>query len=727
MLAAMAAATPLIRSSARWLLAASVIVAVGVRAPVAAAQGNDVALDLLSQESVVRGPEEPLGIELAVTNSGPTAIEGLQVTISVGERVESRSSLHDSLDDPDATFAVSSFTPYGDEEARVAPGATRRIKIDSRTLRLDSLARTDEGGVYPLVIRVHDGAGEPLDALVTPFIYYPNKVDGQLILVLAWALGDAPGRAPDGTFPVDPATGRSPLEAAVEPGGWLQSTLATIVADGRAGVDLGLAPAPRLVEELADMSDGYVREGSEGAVRVPPDARTARFASTALDLLRTALLDRPGVQHLFVPYGAPDLPTITRHVPDPTNLADHFDAGEKVLRDWLGAPVDTSWLLPAAGRLDVGSLRALQEVEPTRPAFKTFFSPGSLEGLPAASAGCPRPFGSFTCPVVVEADDPARGFVADEVVQQRMGALARPGDNALDLQRMLAETAVIREELPGEAGRVLHVSIPALWHPAPQVVKGLLGDLAGAPWLESMTPEEALSTGAPDRARVLAQSAPPLEGAPEGGLFASVRDARAALNSFRAVEPPVERHDALLRDVLAAQARAWMGDVEGLERAADYAEFATRTAQSQLGNISIGGRTRLTLTSRNQLIPLVLFNDNDYSVTVDVHLEATELDFARSTFQGVRLHPGNNPFTAEARARSSGNFPLTVCVTGPGESCGGAGAITRANISVSSTQFNKVALGLTIGALVFLVLFYAARAVRRRRRATSEISEFTPA
>jgi hypothetical protein len=696
----------------------------------AAAQDDGVQLTLLRQRSVARAAEEPLGIVLGVTNGGATEVEGLQVTVSAGERVESRSALHESLDDPDATFAVSSFTPYRNLDARVAPGATRRIAIRSRTMRLDSLARTQEGGVYPLVIRVHDGAGAPLDELVTPFIYYPSKVDedaGQLNLVLAWAVGGPPSRGPDGVFTVDAATGRSPLEAAVELDGWLRRALDAISGERRADVALGLAPVPRLVEELADMANGYAREGPEGPVRVPPGGQSARLAAESLDALRTALVNRPGIQHLFVPYGAPDLPTVTRHLLDPTNLADHFDEGEKVLRDWLGSRVDTSWLMPPAGRLDVGSLRALQGVEPTGPAFKTFFSPGSLEALPTRRAGCPRPFGSFTCPVVVEADERARGFVADEAVQQRMGALARPGDDALDLQRLLAETAVIREELPGVGGRVLHVSISALWHPPSLVIERLLQALARAPWLETMTPEQGLRIGGPERERVLVQAAPPLQTAPDAGFFAAIRDARSVLETFRDVEPPVERHDALLRDVLTAQARAWMEDVTGLARAAEYAETAARSAQGQLRNISIGGRTRLTLTSRNQPIPLVLFNNNDYPVTVDVHLEATELDFSQAVFQGMRLHPGNNPITAEARARSSGSFPLTVCITGPGERCEGTTLIARTNISVSSTQFNKIALGLTIGALLFLVLFYAVRAVRRRRRADTEISDPTPA
>jgi len=46
---------------------------------------------------------------------------------------------------------------------------------------------------------------------------------------------------------------------------------------------------------------------------------------------------------------------------------------------------------------------------------------------------------------------------------------------------------------------------------------------------------------------------------------------------------------------------------------------------------------------------------------------------------------------------------------------------------VSSTQFNKVALGITFGALAFLVLFYAVRAARRRAARSGDASGSTTA
>jgi hypothetical protein len=106
-----------------------------------------------------------------------------------------------------------------------------------------------------------------------------------------------------------------------------------------------------------------------------------------------------------------------------------------------------------------------------------------------------------------------------------------------------------------------------------------------------------------------------------------------------------------------------------------------------------------------------LFNDNPYPVTVEVSLSSTDLDFDTPSRLSRRVEEGNFPLEVEATALGSGQFPLTVRLYPPG----GNVVIDKTEIAVRSTQFNKIALGLTIGALAFLFLFYALRALRRRR------------
>jgi hypothetical protein len=64
-----------------------------------------------------------------------------------------------------------------------------------------------------------------------------------------------------------------------------------------------------------------------------------------------------------------------------------------------------------------------------------------------------------------------------------------------------------------------------------------------------------------------------------------------------------------------------------------------------------------------------------------------------------------------AIARTSGIFTVTINTQTPD----GKLTFGTTDIEIRSTEFNRIALGLTLGALVFLILFYTAKAVRRRR------------
>jgi hypothetical protein len=64
-----------------------------------------------------------------------------------------------------------------------------------------------------------------------------------------------------------------------------------------------------------------------------------------------------------------------------------------------------------------------------------------------------------------------------------------------------------------------------------------------------------------------------------------------------------------------------------------------------------------------------------------------------------------------AEAQASGTFPIEVRVeTEDGH------ALTVESVQVRSTEFNVVALAITLGAVLFLILFYVTKAIRRRRR-----------
>ena len=106
----------------------------------------------------------------------------------------------------------------------------------------------------------------------------------------------------------------------------------------------------------------------------------------------------------------------------------------------------------------------------------------------------------------------------------------------------------------------------------------------------------------------------------------------------------------------------------------------------------------------------------DYPVRVKLDFFSANLDLGSPNSTSV-YPPGNQPITVEAIARTSGDFPIRVRLLTPDDR-----VIAETTIRIRSTSLNRIALMITVGALVFLVLFSAARGLRRKRRADVEDS-----
>ncbi len=305
-----------------------------------------------------------------------------------------------------------------------------------------------------------------------------------------------------------------------------------------------------------------------------------------------------------------------------------------------------------------------------------------------------------------------------------MARLARErNDRRLLLQRFLAETAMIREEFPGLEGRVVHVEIPPLWRPRPGLLHLLFEGLQ-APWLRTLSPGKGLRAAGAIAVRRVVDRAEPLRTEPEESYLEEVQRASAMVESFGTLEPPAEAIERLRRDVLVSQSMLWWIDEPLLYVGGAYARAATDQVRRYLEKIQLGGRDSITLTSQRQDIPLVLFNDNPFRVRVRVYLRSSSLDFIGNWEQGRRVGvpPGNQPLTIQATARQSGEFPLEVRLTTPDNA-----PIAQDIVRIRSTEFNRIALAITFGALAFLILFYAARSLGHRHKAGGRSSGPTTA
>ncbi|MDQ4024618.1 MAG: DUF6049 family protein [Actinomycetota bacterium] len=662
------------------------------------------------------GSGETLDIRVKVENLSEEPLEGFRLQISSYPRVTSRSELVESFDgDPFGDPQVVTFEQF---DSTVPAGGDLTVTLATPLSDLATLA-TGSGGVYPLGIDLADATGTLLGAaVVTELIYYPgDPLETSLPAVLVAPLNDLATRGPDGVFAAD-EDGTIPLEEALAPEGWLSGTLSAMELGTRKDLHFGLAPTPRLVEEIADMADGYTRRTAEGTEEeVPADAGTARAARAALETIAD-LLDTNGVQPLLVPYSFPDLPALARTETrtGPGAIAPQLTVAEEVLAtlDLSKGGFTRRWVFPPAGRLDGEALEELRLLS-AATGSRTFFSAESL--VPPADstlAGCPVETLTLACPVAV---GETQGYVADPGLQERFIALAQPGDDRLDLQRLLSETAMIREEVPGVGERVIQATMPSLWHPRPRLARLLFRALADAPWLTTYTPNQGLHKTAPPVDREAVGVVGALPRAPDNSYFAELAEAEDVVEDLRDIGAPESLVTRLARDILVAFGRSWWADDALAERGAAYASVARDEAEEHLGRIEILAAPSITMTSRATDVQFLVRNENPYPVRLDVALESPNLRVDDLSFPDEFPAEATTPVEASVAAQTSGIFQVSLTATTPGGS-----AVDELVISVRSTELNQIALGLTLGALAFLVSFYVYRALRRRRAASQTTS-----
>ncbi|MGH2698391.1 MAG: DUF6049 family protein [Actinomycetota bacterium] len=701
----------LLRGWARYLIALPVlwILALGgwFAPSGASAQDStsgDISLELVAQP-VSYEADDTLGIKVRVRNDSSEELPGFIVNVGREGRLTSRSDLQDSFDSPPGITPWT--TPPRVVTAGLGPHESRVIRLNHPVSTL-LISGSDEEGIYPATIFLLDSSGGvALDSLTTHLMFYPDGAESQLNFVVALPLNELPARAPDGNFVVDSEAGPSPLEEAVGEGGWLTQTVRMLNRLG-GRLRLGVAPTPRLVEEITDMGNGY-RRGDEQVAESAPEARGARDLIEQLgQMLRTE-----GVQPLLVPYSNPDLPSLAASELD-GHVGTQITLAETILGDTLGVDVDRSWVFPPGGRINQGSLELLQLT--SNAGERTFFAGSSLvEPSDPLLAGCPIEALTAACPVEVSTQaGETLGYQADPGLQERLTALVRDDHDRLNLQRFFAETAMIRQEQPGRTDRIVQATLPSLWHPPPRLVRTLYRGLADAPWLRTVTPDEGLELGIDPLDRRASDTSVSVQNQLDPFDYAAIEQAESTVQSFNSVGPPPALYQRLLRNYLVAESRNWWVNEELAARGLAYASASAEEARDEMDKISIEVSERITLTSRAEDIPVRVLNNAGYPVNVRFQLNSTRLRVEDEEVQ--TFETGRTPLTIPVRADTSGFFPVTMALVTPD----GSEIIAESEPTVRSTEFNNVALTITVGALFFLIAFYLLRWYRRRGSSARE-------
>jgi hypothetical protein len=136
-----------------------------------------------------------------------------------------------------------------------------------------------------------------------------------------------------------------------------------------------------------------------------------------------------------------------------------------------------------------------------------------------------------------------------------------------------------------------------------------------------------------------------------------------------------------------------------------------------LSQVQVQPGNTITITSSKAQIPISFKNTGDDEVTVHLQLDSDRLLFPDGAVQDVQLAPRQNTTVRVAvETRGSGTAPVLITVTTPG----GLPIGHPTTIEVRSTFVSGVGVFLTVGAIVFLAIWWGWDIHRRRKKRARE-------
>jgi len=661
--------------------------------PAAAQESPSVLLTLLSQTSWncptatedAPGPSTwscPAGRDLVVRfraqNLGTTPLDELAIGVTLYSRVLSRTEYEGSLASDPPIVIDGGTLP---REGAIPPGDTRYFEVP---LTLADGIDPDQSGVYPLKVDLRSGV-ESVAALRTPVIFIVR--DPEIPLGLSWTLvlSHPITFAPDGTFD-DPS-----LELALGPGGRLNGeirSLLELAAAPAAAVDVAIAPV--LLTQLGRMADGYeVADGGE-VRQVPPAEGGAALARQALGDLRT-IAAAPNIEVTALPFSAPEIPSLYGGGLG-RDVGVQLQHGRDVASTLIGAEIPETILRPPGAALDDPTLRAL-----AADGIRTLIVGPTTVDLPEQPLG-------FAGPPTTSLGDGALAAVVPEPASDALLGSVIDQDPARAAQVLLGELATIWQEQPGEPRGVALVfgeDAPLPGPFFPPIVRGV----ATAPWLAPSVVGGFVATFPPTDESVLASQS--FRRFPTS-YVASLKQARRRIDTLRSMLPDSSLEPARLETMLLlAEARQYLtSPTEGLE----FIDAARRSVRAAVDDLALETVDSVTLTSDSGGIPITVSNEGPHSLEFSVQLVSARLREVPAT--SVELAPGESEtLRLSASLRSTGRFEVHVLMVSPS-----GRLIGEETLVVRSTAYNGIALLITIGAALVLLLVWARRLVPGRAR-----------
>jgi hypothetical protein len=646
----------------------------------------------LAFQSAWNSPSRPLQVKVRVTNPTAAPLSGVALTLTIGFPANSRSVYEESLgSDPTGALFTTTFF----QEGTVPAGASRVYAI---RLPLDTVGGLkDINLLYPL--RIDLRAGEQILAtLRTPMIYLVQAPSVALNLAWTFVLSEPMQVGPKDVFLP------GPIETDIASGGRVAAVLQALDRPDPPAADLAVSPV--LLDELQLMAKGYRIERAGGRIdTVAPGTAGARDATDALGHL-DHLARASQVEITALPFGDAQLPAIQRA--GFTDMIDLIGMGRSQVGSALGTTPAGTVFRPPGSALDAASMSALVDGGVSTLLVNANFVPTQPN----------LPFSPPSVGALIVGEKSATAVLPDIGVMQLMSG--RTDDPVLKAHLALGEMATRWLEFPNLSGRGVAVLVPERSAVPAGVFDPFVSLVAASPWLR------------PERVSSFVRDVPPDAGGQvlpthtyagfDAGYLGRLRAAHHLLDQFTATVTGADS-DAIERrladDLLTAESGTFVTDpARGLAyiNVVDGPGGIIHRTFAAVAPLPDG--RILTLSSRNGPLPLIIGNASRFTLHVRVVLGGGDrrLSFDPATLPPatqppLTLQPNSTvPETIHMDAGSTGRFVTVVRVTTPdGET------IASSRVIVRSTAYDRVALLITVGAGLFLAVWWGRGVLRRRR------------
>lgn len=526
-------------------------------------------------------------------------------------------------------------------------------------------------GTYPIEVQLRDADANVLTSFILPMVLVLPNADGspvvgeRLRVAWVWPLVAAPAREPFGR--TDPA-----VVDELRPDGRLGRQATALASAG--DVPFTVAPGPETLEAWEEFSQGdpEIRESYE----------TMLAAANTNQVLASPYVDL-NIPSLLASGFAEQVGAETAHGTTTLDaqLGTRVDRGTALVD-----PVNietVSYLRPSVDRIIIdGEALAPVDVDlDYTPAQRFEFASDPPMAAAATNPGLDAPLTNTAM-----------------------------GSPALRAQQFLAGLSLLALELPNVARGIVVVN-PDDWDPSGALVEAAINGLRGNRLLQAVDVNQFFAQvpvaddGTQDRVlRPYDPPAPPVSSR-------EYQRAEADLNSLRSLvgadDPGVRRGELALLTSLSA---AWENP-DGRERAEQELGVIGFASTDVLSQVHVPVGNTVTLTARKGEIPVTFLNETEMTLRVKVHLESDKLFFPEGDVREVELPPGTSTIGFTVESRTSGTFPLELTVTSLDDGL----LIQSTRLRVRSTFVSGVGVFLTVGAALFLAIWWFVHFRRNRR------------